>query len=60
VRTLLRNGSIELLPGKGRQSYSFDELVLLISEDAKEIHDLPVNIIVRLERRGLSVEQDGG
>ena len=49
----------EFLSRERRQTDGLDQFVLLITQDAKEVHHFAVKIVVRFDRGRRAVQQDG-
>jgi hypothetical protein len=49
---------MELLPRERSEPKRFDEGLSLVPENTKEVHDVPINVIVRLYWRRISVQKN--
>jgi hypothetical protein len=60
VVVFLFYGFRQFLPREGRQSDFLQKLVSVLAQDLKKVHDISVDVVVRLDRGGLSIKEDGG
>src|SRR5690606_31300073 len=57
VAGIIINGLVILLAGERREGDGPDQFFMMIAQDAKEVHHLPIDIVVGFDRGGAAIDK---